>query len=340
MEETGHLDDRVRNLFLPKTAGVDPDAAAADGFGVNRTTSYRAFPEWELVYCGDGATRARLEAAIAAINQSDGANLCCPRLCPNACCVQPCQSPPPWIADVFEDHEARLGAAEGDALDVWRAPLFSVWLWPPAAFAAGAFFAVVDSLMKPNAVVKHVLWGTASAACGEDNTLATFVTVACIFAVVGPAVALFVLRGKRTATIRVSDTHVSLSTRRSRTTTRWADVTEARLVPPRGELSLYSPGSLVVKTKSFERVEVSDACRDGCCGCCGFCTCFYAGLGCGVGYLNADVRVAECAQSDETLIEIPRAAERAATLAAVPGLSVLLAKSRAGRASVAADNKV
>ena len=128
VEETGHLDDRVKNLFLPKTAGVDPDAAAADGFGVNRTNSYRAFPEWELVYCGDGATRARLEAAIAAINQSDGANLCCPRLCPNACCVQPCQSPPPWIADVFEDHEARLGAAEGDALDVWRAPLFSVWL--------------------------------------------------------------------------------------------------------------------------------------------------------------------------------------------------------------------
>ena len=207
-------------------------------------------------------------------------------------------------------------------------PLSSLWPIPIAAFAAGLFFAIVDSLMKPNAVVRHALWGTASKDCGEDNTLATFITVACIFAVVAPLAALFVFRGKRVATIRVSATHVSIATRRSITTTKWADVTEARLVAPRGELSFYRPGSLVVKTRSFQRVEVSDACRDGCCGCCGFCTCFYSGLGCGVAYLNADVQVSECAQSDETLIEIPRAADRAATLAAIPGLAELLLKAR------------
>ena len=136
--------------------------------------------------------------------------------------------------------------------------------------------------------MNHVLWGTASSTCGEDNTLNTFLIVGCLVAILGSLAAAVATRGKLRAAIDISSTRVAVSTRRSTTVVRWNDVVAARVVGPR-EASWYARGSLVLKARRFERVEVNDVCRDGC-WCFGCCTCWDLDIGCGVGYARRGVR--------------------------------------------------
>ncbi|KAK3270472.1 hypothetical protein CYMTET_21134 [Cymbomonas tetramitiformis] len=193
----------------------------------------------------------------------------------------------------------------------WSGTLFNATLYPVGFFVFGFIFAALDSLLKINSAHHHFLWGNASSDCGADNTLTGFLTVAALIGVIGTILYfIFAARGKYFTTIQCYKTHIILRSKRCATMVSWEDVMSAREVVW-NEVSMYRSGSVLLEVRSFERVELSDGQRDGCCGFFGWGNCFDWGLGCGVYYFNAEVtHTTTCGESQVCLFEVPNFASR------------------------------